>query len=156
MHKTKNHSDAECNKHKEARDKQAACVNFADIGSGRIAKAEEEEECTFGFSFTSVGASSASFVAEPGPKPDKPILAAEPAAGVIPTEKIAQCSGLFAAFGETFMATSSMGQKTIVTADSNSTCWWTAARPNSMLTASSAPDSNIECWTTRSWSSLTR
>ena len=91
---------------KATNDKAAGSINYANIGSAHIPQAEEYDERTFGFSFTSVGISSLAPAADNSTKPDKkvkPMIALGPAPKVMLKKKTAD-SGLFAAFGETFMA----------------------------------------------------
>ena len=91
---------------KATNDKAAGSINHANIGSAHIPQAEEYDERTFGFSFTSVGISSLAPAADKSTKPDKkvkPMIALGPAPKVMLKKKTAD-SGLFAAFGETFMA----------------------------------------------------
>ena len=105
LHKTTNHSDKECFKQKTTNDKAAESINYANVGSAHIPQAEEYDERTFGFSFTSVGISSIAPAADNSTKPEKkvkPINALGPAPKDMLKKKTAD-SGLFAAFGETFM-----------------------------------------------------
>ena len=105
LHKTTNHSDTECFKQKATNDKAAESINYANIGSAHISQAEEYDERTFGFSFTSVGISSLAPAARNTTKPEKKgtsITALGPAPKDMLKKKTADL-GLFAAFGEIFM-----------------------------------------------------
>ena len=106
LHKMTNHSDTECFKQKASKDKAAGSINYANIGSAHIPQAEEYDERTFEFSFASVGISSLAPAADNSTKPEKkvtPIISLGPAPKDMLKKKTADL-GLFAAFGETFMA----------------------------------------------------
>ena len=66
---TTNHSDTECFKQKATNDKAEESINYANIGSAHILQAEEYDERTFEFSFTSAGISSLAPAADNSTKP---------------------------------------------------------------------------------------
>ena len=102
LYKTTNHSDAECFKQKATNGQAAGSINYDNIVSAHTPQAEEYDEGTFGFSFSSVGISSLAPAADNSKKPDKkvkPIIALRPAPKGMLKKKKAD-SGLFAAFGE--------------------------------------------------------
>ena len=102
----------------------AGSTNYANIGSAHIPQAVEYDERTFGFSFTSIGISSLAPAAANSTKLEKkvkPFIVLGPAPKDMLKKKTAD-SGLFAAFGETFLLVPSTPatRQDICNADGNS------------------------------------
>ena len=109
MHKTTTHSDAEYHKQQEFKSQRPAQANFANLGSARLAQDDETGSPTFGLSYSAVGESA---VAAGPAVSAKPAAAAETLIHLGPPllemlkKKRKSTPGLFGAFGETYMATS--------------------------------------------------
>ncbi|CAN0395777.1 unnamed protein product, partial [Ectocarpus sp. 13 AM-2016] len=54
LHKTTTHSDAECYQQRKEANKRQGIINYANVGSAHIPQANDSDEGTIGYSFTSI------------------------------------------------------------------------------------------------------